>query len=249
MHNGRPLTALVLVLSLLLVLPGCFADPIPQDQVDFFRALSSTQYRTTTAVNLVISDVNGKEVTLLDKVQPGKEALLNFRDVSITVGTADRPVKAHIAVGVSDGSPPEVTIGIDVTSANMVALQEALKKMQTPKVAPKVAPKDTSPSAPTPPPTRDLTASVTFTGTQFLITNEDSFGWNNVLMKVNSGFIANGFWLKTARMEAGSTYTVGALQFAKDDGTRLDPFAIKPTSFSIQADIPGGTGFWNGGWD
>jgi len=161
-HNGRPLTALVLVLSLLLVLPGCFAKPIPQDQVDFFRALSSTQYWTTTAVNFAISDVNGNEVTLLDKVQPGKEAFLNFRDFSITVGTADRPVTAHIAVGVSDGSSPLVTTSIDVTSANMVALQEALKKMessehrsqrleaarpkkQTPKVTPKVTAKAMSP--------------------------------------------------------------------------------------------------------
>jgi len=98
-------------------------------------------------------------------------------------------------------------------------------------------------------PIPDLTADVTFTGTQFVITNGDSFAWTNVLMKVNSGFIANGFWLKEPRMEAGSTYTVGALQFAKDDGTRLDPYATKPTSFSIQADTPAGTGFWNGGWN
>jgi hypothetical protein len=52
MHDGRPLTALALVLSLLLVLPGCSAAPIPKDQVDFFRAVSNTQYWTTTAVNV-----------------------------------------------------------------------------------------------------------------------------------------------------------------------------------------------------
>jgi len=97
--------------------------------------------------------------------------------------------------------------------------------------------------------TIDLQASVNFTGTQFVITNNDSFAWTNVLLKINPGFVANGYWLRTDRMEAGSTYTVGALQFAKDDGTRLNPYTTKPTSISIQATTPKGTGFWSGGWD
>jgi hypothetical protein len=97
--------------------------------------------------------------------------------------------------------------------------------------------------------TVDLRASVNFTGTQFVIANGDTFAWTNVVMKVNSGFIASGFVLRTSRMEAGQTYTVGALQFAKDDGTRLDPLSTKPKEFSITADTPRGTGWWFGGWD
>jgi len=110
----------------------------------------------------------------------------------------------------------------------------------------------TTPTTPSNTPTTttiDLQASVKFTGTQFVITNNNSFAWTNVLLEINPGFVANGYWLRTDRMEAGSTYTVGALQFAKDDGTRLNPYTTKPTSISIQATTPNGTGFWSGGWE
>jgi hypothetical protein len=115
----------------LLVLPGCSPEPIPQDQLDFFRALSDAQYWTTTAVNIVISDANNKEMILLDKVQPGKEAYLSFQDFSVTKGTTERPVTAHVAVTMSDGSSPLVTTTIGATSANMATLQGALTKMES----------------------------------------------------------------------------------------------------------------------
>jgi hypothetical protein len=105
-------------------------------------------------------------------------------------------------------------------------------------------------TAPEPEPkTIDLTASVSFTGTQFIIKNGDNFPWTDVMIKINSGLIANGYWLRTDRMDAESTYTVGALQFAKDDGTRLNPDEVKPISVSIQAQTPNGTGFYEGGWN
>lgn len=95
----------------------------------------------------------------------------------------------------------------------------------------------------------DLNASVNFTGTQFVITNNDSSAWRNVEMKINSGLVAGGYVLKTDRIEAGTTYTVGAMQFAKADGTRFDPFTMKPQKFSIQGDTPKGTRWWSGGWE
>jgi len=95
----------------------------------------------------------------------------------------------------------------------------------------------------------DLNASVNFTGTQFVITNNDRSAWRNVEMKINSGLVAGGYVLKTDRIEAGTTYTVGAMQFAKADGTRFDPFTMKPQKFSIQGDTPAGTRWWYGGWE
>jgi len=95
-----------------------------------------------------------------------------------------------------------------------------------------------------------LNASVKFTGTQFIIVNNDNFDWLNVKMEVNGSFLKGGFILKTDRMTAGETYTVGALEFAKADGTRFNPFAYKPKKFDISCDTPKGeNAFWNGGWE
>ena len=94
--------------------------------------------------------------------------------------------------------------------------------------------------------TLDLKATVKFDGKQFIISNEDYFDWTNVKMEINSGLITSGYILREKRLEAGHTYTVGALQFAKGDGTRLNPWQVKPQRFSIWCDRPGGKGFWYG---
>lgn len=95
----------------------------------------------------------------------------------------------------------------------------------------------------------DLNASVKFTETQFIITNRDNFDWTNVELDVNSGIVKSGYVLKTQRMKAGEVYTVGAMQFAKGDGTRLNPFTTKVLNLSISCDTPGGHGFWKGSYD
>jgi hypothetical protein len=94
-----------------------------------------------------------------------------------------------------------------------------------------------------------INPSVRFVGTQFIIVNKDSFDWTNVKLEVNSGLLTGGFVLKTRRMKSGETYTVGAMQFAKGDGTRLNPFTTKPQNLSIWGDTPKGKGFWYGGWN
>lgn len=86
----------------------------------------------------------------------------------------------------------------------------------------------------------NLNASVRFTGTQFIIENDDNFDWLNVKMEVNGSFLKSGFILETYRMEAGETYTVGALQFAKKDGTRFNPITYKPQKFDISCNTPKG---------
>lgn len=102
------------------------------------------------------------------------------------------------------------------------------------------------PSSTTSSATIDLEASVRFDGSQFIITNQDSFDWTTVKLEVNSGLLTGGYVLKVKRLEAGHVYTVGALQFAKGDGTRLNPWKVKPQKFSIWCDVPRGKGFWYG---
>lgn len=97
--------------------------------------------------------------------------------------------------------------------------------------------------------TIDLNASVRFSGTQFIIQNKDSFDWTNVKLEVNSKTFSSGYILKSGRMTAGETYTVGALQFAKSDGEKFNPFTHKPLNFSIWCDTPKGKGFYYGSWE
>lgn len=96
--------------------------------------------------------------------------------------------------------------------------------------------------------TVDLSASVRFTDTQFVIQNKDSFDWANVKLEVNSKTFSSGYVLKSGRMAAGETYTVGAMQFAKSDGLKFNPFTHKPLNFSIRCDTPKGKGFYYGSW-
>ena len=95
-----------------------------------------------------------------------------------------------------------------------------------------------------------LNASVSFTETQFIIENDDNFDWLNVKMEVNGSFLSSGFILETYRIKAGGTYTVGALQFAKKDGTRFNLFIYKPQKIDISCDTPKGeNAFWAGNWE
>jgi len=59
-------------------------------------------------------------------------------------------------------------------------------------------------------------------------------------MELNGSFLSSGFILKTDRMEAGGTYTAGALQFTKKDGTRFNPFTYKPQKIDIYCNTPKG---------
>ena len=84
--------------------------------------------------------------------------------------------------------------------------------------------------------TKTLNASITFDGTQFIITNKDNYAWTSVKFMLNSGIISGGYVLRYSRIEAKTTYTVGVLQFAKSDGTRFNPNIMKPQSIVILAD-------------
>lgn len=94
----------------------------------------------------------------------------------------------------------------------------------------------------------DLAAAVRFTGTQFVITNNDAFNWSNCRMEINSGIARGGYELRAPLIAARSTSTVGAMQFAKRDGERFNPISMKPNSFSIACDTPQGRGYSFGEW-
>lgn len=94
-----------------------------------------------------------------------------------------------------------------------------------------------------------LNAGVTFSGTQFIIQNNDSFDWTNVKLEVNSKTFSSGYILKSGRIAAGETYTVGAMQFANSDGEKFNPFSHKPLNFSIWCDTAKGKGLYYGSWE
>ena len=87
-----------------------------------------------------------------------------------------------------------------------------------------------------------------FTGTQFVVTNNDSYVWRNCEFEVNPKTFSSGFTYKAGELAVGKTYSVGALQFGNGDGQRFNPFQFKPTSFSIACDTPSGRGWFFGGW-
>jgi hypothetical protein len=111
-----------------------------------------------------------------------------------------------------------------------------------------------TPSTQNTPPTQPkqaakITAEVKFSGTQFIITNKDSYAWTDVKLEINGGFFSGGYELKHSRIEAGQTYTVGALQFADSDGRRFNPYQMKPKKFSICGKAPIDLDCYVGGWD
>lgn len=84
------------------------------------------------------------------------------------------------------------------------------------------------PSSPAPTSRMDFRAKVNFTGTKFVITNVDDTDCEGAKLEINSKYTLEGYTLRS-----GKTYEVGALQFAKSDGTRFQPFEIKPKDFYI----------------
>jgi len=91
--------------------------------------------------------------------------------------------------------------------------------------------------------TVDLNASVSFTGTQFVIKNNDNFDYLNAKLELNGDYKLTGYTLK-----AGETYTVGMMQFADKKGNRFTALQ-KPQKFSIWCDLSSGkNGFYYAEW-
>lgn len=97
----------------------------------------------------------------------------------------------------------------------------------------------------------NLSATVNFNGGQFVITNRDNSEWRDITCDVNGGLVSSGYRYRMARLKPGDPAVVGALEFAKSDGTRLNPLATKPVKFVITATLTatGKTGIAVLEWD
>jgi len=126
--------------------------------------------------------------------------------------------------------------------------EAAKKEMKTDKIPTSKAssPPKTSRAEPA---IKELNASISLSSTQFLIANDDKFDWRNVKMEINGGILRGGYILENPTIAAGGTYVVGMGQFAKSDGTRFNPSAMKVQKFVISAlDNRGQLRTWIGGW-
>lgn len=105
---------------------------------------------------------------------------------------------------------------------------------------------NSSSASPTPAVEEILNATVDFTGTQFVITNNDKFDCRGAKMEINGGLLKGGYVLEGYILEAGKVYTVGAMQFTTGDGTRFNPINIKPKNFWIGC--KGNSGTYTSSW-
>jgi DNA-directed RNA polymerase subunit M/transcription elongation factor TFIIS len=85
----------------------------------------------------------------------------------------------------------------------------------------------------------NLEASVSFTGIELVITNNDYYDWTQVQLTIEAGSGRDkeyrcGF----RKMRARETYKVRVTDFTKKDGTRFNPYAYKPLNISISAHVP-----------
>lgn len=95
----------------------------------------------------------------------------------------------------------------------------------------------------------DLNAGVGFTGAQFTVTNKGDAPWTDVKCEINGGFLSGGFEYRFATLGPHDSATIGALQFAKSDGTRFNPLQLKAQKFVITAKVNGQDGIYVGGWE
>lgn len=88
-----------------------------------------------------------------------------------------------------------------------------------------------------------LKSSVSFTGTQIKIVNNDTFDYVNATLYIN-----DKYKLSNVTLKAKETYTVGIMQFADKNGNRFT-FDIKPLTFSISCKVGEKYGFSYSTWN
>jgi hypothetical protein len=81
-------------------------------------------------------------------------------------------------------------------------------------------------------PPAPLDASVRFSGTQFVITNDSAEALTSIVCLLNGDYE-----YKLDAIKAHDSASIGAMAFAKTDGTRFNPFATKPRNMVIEAEI------------
>jgi hypothetical protein len=84
-------------------------------------------------------------------------------------------------------------------------------------------------TTPTPDTTTTFDAQVNFTGTQFYISNKESVDCQDSEITINGSYMLDHYTLGSYQI-----YNVGAGQFTKGDGTRLNIFETKPMDVNIR---------------
>ena len=90
-----------------------------------------------------------------------------------------------------------------------------------------------------------LNASVIYDGTQFTITNNDSYAWTDCKVEVNGDYK-----IRNKRFNAGETYTVGIMTFVDSNGKKFNPYSHKVQKIFLWCDNAEGKrasylGTWN----
>ena len=98
---------------------------------------------------------------------------------------------------------------------------------------PRVSPPPPAPSRPSRSALRQLSADVSFTGTQVVVLNKDGFAWRDVKLAINRGVLGGGYVYRVNAIGPGEKVVIGVMQFTKSGGTRLNPLATKPQSLDI----------------
>ncbi|OGP68655.1 MAG: hypothetical protein A2169_05330 [Deltaproteobacteria bacterium RBG_13_47_9] len=83
-----------------------------------------------------------------------------------------------------------------------------------------------------------LNAKITYTGAQFVISNNDSYDWINVELQITSESPGRNFHLRASKIPAGTTHTLRAAEFTMKDGTCFNPYTMKPERFWISCETP-----------
>ena len=99
------------------------------------------------------------------------------------------------------------------------------------------------------PPRAKIEARVKFTGMQFVVVNDGAESWSDTEFEINGGVFSGGYQTSVGTVAPGQTVTIGALNFAKPDGTRFSPLQVKPTRFRIKATIAGRLNIRSVTWD
>jgi len=81
-----------------------------------------------------------------------------------------------------------------------------------------------------------LNARVTFTGSQFVVYNNDTFDWTNVDFQLTLEDAGKSFNLNIPVIHAGKKRIVRASEFTSKNGERFNPYKMKPKRFLIWCD-------------
>jgi hypothetical protein len=85
-----------------------------------------------------------------------------------------------------------------------------------------------------------LNAQVTLTDAQLTITNNDTFDWKNIELRISTDVTGSSFSLKVDSIPAGQNFSAGITSFTDINGTRFSVNTGKPQKLTIFCVNPAG---------